>query len=257
MRALVVFGCIAVLIAVVTGFPASAPASEARGGRISFQLNEEIWSRYLGVNGAIFYEDPIFVSDLTVSFPKGFYLDVWNSLAINEIGGSLNWGNETDFTAGYTFQAGGICFDVGVCYFDLKPLFDVPRGDIVRLHGKASKEFRVAENHTLTPWGEIRVYFPMRASHELERGELGYVGLNNCWCLSPKFQISHGPAILIDGGPWGFDPGFMALYNLDFSLNLTDRLKVDLLSVRLAEPITTDDTREFETVWGGGVSWRF
>lgn len=257
MKAFVASICIAVLVAVVIGFSAPVFGSEVPRGGISFQLNEEIWSRYMGVNGAIFYEDPILVSELTVSHSSGAYVDIWNSIALDEIGGSLNWGNETDFTIGYTFQTGGMCFDVGVCYFDLKPLFYVPGGDIIRLHGRISKEFRVSENHTLTPWGLVRVYFPMRASHILERGELGYVGVSHSWNLGSGLRLSHGPTILMDGGPWGFDPGFLGLYNLDLTLNLTDRLKVDLLSVKLAEPITTDDTREFESVWGAGLSWRF
>lgn len=257
MKGFVASICIVVLAVVVTGFPAFASASEVQKGRISFQLTEEIWSEYMGVNGAIFHDDLLFVSDLTVSFPNGTYIDVWNALALDEIGGSLNWGNETDFTVGYSREIGGVCFDFNVTYFDLKPLFYVPGGDIVRIQGRVSKQLTLSENHVLTPWGMFRVYFPIRASHELEKGELGYVGFKHSWNLSSKLHMSQGLTILRDGGPWRFDPGFLGLYDVGLTLDLTDNLSIRLLSVKLAEPLTTDDTRDSEIVWKGGLSWRF
>lgn len=235
---------------------------ESNGGffdEISATLSFSVWSQYLANSGGmIFHNKPVIQSDLTISFDNpGIYLDLWNSTGLNGGGFSSDYGDEFDITIGwvYIFEDSGISVDVGVSRFDILPVGKISDDDITQPFITISREWQIAENHTIAPYARFEVLWADGGNPNGETyihfGTTYDIGLTEDLSLSQKFDICYDP------GMFGFDSGFIGGYEVGLGLDL-DSMHIDLFQIRVATPLESlDDDRGTEVVFGAGVSFRF
>lgn len=191
--------------------------------------------------------------------PKCLYGDLWWSKSTSS--GSFNegFGNEVDLTIGCSGKAGDYNFNVGLGYLFIAEL-DELRGDLLKLHLNISRDFRVSEQHILTPYARAEALFPLGwRGGDAKTGALLFVGLSHDWSAHSRLMLSHDLSLVCDTGSLvNFDSGCMAKYDARIGWKITDFVRLDFPTFRVITPISSfDDGRKTERAVGGGVvlSW--
>lgn len=228
------------------------------GQDISVTISSKIYSKYLGsYTGKVCDDDPSLQNDLFITLPKGFYLEIWNSIGLDGTGLSSDYGDELDYLVGWSGKSEEINLDIGIAYIDCIDLFESPRGDLILPYLEINKEFDVSEKHRLTPY--IGFEFPFSAKgNEFGHGFFARFGVKHAWQISPKLVFNQKINLFFDDGALGGDSGILGQYRCDLSWQISKSTTIDLISIKAIDPITSlSDGRKTEMVYGTGIAYRF
>jgi len=224
---------------------------------ISVTFSSRIYSKYLGsYTGRVCDDDPSLQNDLFITLPKGFYLEIWNSIGLDGTGLSSDYGDELDYLVGWSGKLEEINLNIGIAYIDCIDLFESPRGDLILPYLEINKEFDVSEKHCLTPY--LGFEFPFSAKgNEFGHGFYTRVGLKHDWQISPKLVFNQKINLFFDDGALG-DSGILGQYCCDLSWQISKPTTIDLISIKAIDPLTSlSDGRKAEMVYGTGMTYRF
>jgi hypothetical protein len=205
------------------------------------QISSSSWStdtlsQYLGGDtGARLHDKPVLQSNLNVQFANGGYLNLWGSKSLDRDAPSDNFGNEIDFTVGWTGTVGALGVDLSAAYWALSnPLLFQSRGDAVQLTLELNREFKFGV-HTLTPYVKIEPTFPLDASAS---GGYLHVGLRHKLVLTEGLSFTQGGRIIYDSGVFGNVNGYNLRYDSALVWNLSKNIALRLPTLRAFHPIT-------------------
>lgn len=148
-------------------------------------------------------------------------------------------------------------------YFDLARLFSVngPIGDIVQIHGEASKGFGFTLGgwaHTLTPYARLEGYLPTR--EEIGKGLYTHIGLRHNWQVTPWLSFDHSLETFYDTGVAGFKPVLMGVYQAAVNWKLAKHISLGLPQVKLSTPLMflgKEDSRQGQAAFGTSLTFDF
>ena len=220
-------------------------SAQARAEGLSITAYSQVWGKYLGGNGGIFYDKPVHQSRTTVCY-RGFCGDIWGSYSLD---GRNGFGKEVDFTGWY----GNDWAEIGVAYFALWP-----KGfsDVVQPFLKLKHQFTVGK-HEFIPYGKLELYWPVSGSIP-QHGAIFAAGLAHTWHLMAVLDFNHEPTLKYDNGAFGNNSAVIGQYKADLSWKLNKNLTVQLPMLKASTPLTkVRDGRKTEYVVGVGAVFAF
>lgn len=229
--------------------------ADAKAYEVSF--SSEVFSRYVGDTGMVYYNNPVIQNELTIEHASGLYFDLWVSTSLKDAGKSTNYGNEINYTLGWSKEVSSVTIDAGITYFDIITLLEMPEGDIVQPFVEIGKSFEVAEGQTLTPSIKAEYGIPARGNDVVSKGLHVHSALAHSWEVSEKFSLINKATLSYDDGAYGADRALIGAYNVSPSYKVASWLSLDG-SVELIGPLThVDDGREAEFVLSVGLTTGF
>ena len=251
---------VAAAIIVALGFGnVSYAADEKTENTFGASFSTKVLSRYVGDCGAVYHNDWVSQHELTITHnPSGLYLDFWGGASLKNPGFKSNYGNEFDFTVGRSWEMHGLTVDAGVAYFDLVDVFSGSMaGDVVQPYVQLGKDFKVAENHTLTPSIKIEYAIPAVGNDPGLRGLHIHFALKHIAELSSVFSVSQELIGSYDDGAYGYNQAAIVAYRVAPSVRLSEKFSLNG-SVLAIGPLTkVNDGRETEVVYSLGLSTTF
>lgn len=233
-----------------------APNVAAEESKLTLSLSTKIWSKYLFINGAIFYDEPVAQTDLLVGLPKGFYFDLWWSVGLDDTNLSSNFGDEVDYTLGWAGNIGNFDVNLGVSYFDLFKLLDTGGdGDVLQPYIELGRTLKLGEKHELTPSLAFQWHQPFKSS--MSSGGYLIGGVRDQFQLNPRVSINSEVGLVYDTGAYNYDNGLVGFASLEASWQLTEKFAMQLPSIMVTEPISTSDERTTQVAFGLGFSINF
>ena len=197
-------------------------------------------------NGAIWHGDPVAQGNVTVTFNRwGGYVNVWGSKDFDDIG---NYGEEIDYTAGWTFRE----LNIGVSYLDYAKIFGTQEPDFFRPFAEIPLPPIQFPGHRIQLYSRFEYYAATR-DFDLNSGGWVQLGIRHRWELSKHWAFRHQAKLIYDGGVFGSIPGFLGMYDagVDYTFGSATW---NILSVRqLMIPGSLID-REGITIVGTSVS---
>jgi len=233
-------------------------ASEPERPLFEINFSTKVLNRYVGDTGVVAYNRPVSQSDLTITHnPTGIYLDIWQSISLNNAGRSTNFGNEIEYYVGWAGEITGIGVDTGVAYFDLITLFNMPEGDIIQPYIELNKKFAVAEGHTLTPYARAEYGIPAKGNAKEFKGLYVHTGLKHGWRMSKDVSVIQKAVIIFDDGAYGADRAWVGAYEMSPSYRITEWLSFDLSGKVIGPFSNVADGRKTQFIGGAGFSVNF
>jgi len=173
-------------------------------------------SRYLGANGAIFYNDRATVTQFDIS-RGGWYADIW----VSSSGGSGSWkddfGDEVDYTIGYAVEDGKWNYDVGVAYFDIVGE-ELGFDNVINPYLKLSRSMSWG-----SPYLKVEHYMPAGGSLPTS-GQQYHVGVSTSGFLFPhvggRWSGSTTLDVFYDTGAFDFDRGLIGSVEVSAQYNV-------------------------------------
>ena len=224
---------IALTLALVLLFAASTAAQEV-------VFTSVVKSKYLGPDGAIWYDRPLLQSDIAVTLKNGIFFDVWGSTSDNKKSG---WDKEIDLTFGYSKSIKKFEYSIEGSYYFVQGI-DIFTGSI-----------DVSIDFPVSPFIHFSGYWPAKRGGPKE-GALLIGGLR------ARLDFGKGSGLALeasgrnDNGAFGYDPAWIAMGRADLDIALSKKFKI-LLGVEYARPLTVvGDGRKEEIVWKAGFSIR-
>lgn len=223
----------AVAFILSVGFTVNASA------QTSYTLTTQVFDKYLGADGGVFYDGPVIQPDIFVSFQNGVYADLWASRG-NKAGWGDDFDSEVDFNLGWADNN----FDVGVLYILSPPSVS----DVLELYlGITTKEFGGGAKAYL----KVEHYLPMKGI-DPARGTITRLGLEGGKELG-RFNVDWKLGGLYDTGAFGYSDGILAEGDVTL-LYTSDHFKWLSLgpTLKATTPIhlNHDDGREFNYAVG-------
>jgi hypothetical protein len=255
-----------IFIMVLTLFSFNAPASLADEKKISITFAIEVLSKYVGCAAEIIHDDFVKQSSITILSPTGIYFNAWFSFDLQDGNLSSSYGDEIDWTAGWLGAVKGFGVDIGVSYFDIVELFD-SNGDIIQPYIEIERVFRVAENHSLSPYVRFEWLIPIDVKTH-ETGEYIYGGVRHNWVISELATMNQRAALLYYDVQNSKECGLAGQYDFAlawnaFSLVEWNQLKyvtINLPIMKARIPLLLQkeqDDRKTEAVVGAGLTISF
>ena len=223
-------------------------------GEPGLTISPRVWSQYLGSTGAV-VKTPVLQTDFFIQLPRGFYGDVWHSVGLDGSGPSSGFDDEVDYTLGWSGPIGALTFDLGAAYFDLVNLGTI-RGDVIQPYFETRYDFRLTEAHTLSPYLRLELAYPVKGDTP-NAGVHLFGGAQHNWKIAPAFAVAQRAALLYDDGAYGLDNGLLVQYGGDLQWTPTAALTLNLFSLKISVPLTVDDARKSEAVFGVGLTFRY
>jgi hypothetical protein len=240
-----------VVVAALVCFVGSAQAADENTVVV---FSSKVLSQYVGDTGAVFYHKPVAQSELTIAVGKGFYANIWTSVSLEDAGRNSNYGNEVDWTAGWSGETVGLTVDTGVSYFDLLPLFAGHEGDVVQPYCELSKEFVVAEGHTLTPSVKAEYGIAAQGNAVESKGFHSHVALKYGWQATEKAALSQKVVASFDDAAYGLERGWVGSYEAEASYALASWASIKA-SGKIITPLSdVQDGRRTEVIGGAGFA---
>jgi hypothetical protein len=208
-------------------------------------------NKYLAFgSGSVLYDKPVIQSDLFISFPCGFYLDLWNSKSL-EGKWNENFGNEVDYGIGWAGSVHGYSINIGVTYFDEPDVFTLGAGDILYSHASIA--------HAYWKWMVSATWenYVTMPNTGIEGGNLFSIGIARSFQLHERVQLNTSTAIVYDDGGFGRDDGFLQKGNVGLDWKITEKLTLNAPSVNFYVPISVHDARNTDSVIFAGLTYRF
>jgi len=221
-----------------------------------FMLSTEISSQYMGDNGAVFHNQPVLQTELSIAFPKfeGGYFKLRQSMGLDGTGLSSDYGDELDYTLGWTGKKRGIDLDVGVAYLDLWDLLKGPKGDMLLVYLELSKELKF--QIPLTVYVKIEDFLSPTGDRSWQ-GVWYRVGINQYVnIIDDSVFFEHDLYLLADDGAFEAESGIVCGYQSRLGWNISNDLTVDI-SAKMVFPLSSFDDRKFEVVPALGATYRF
>lgn len=233
-------------------------AEEASGNedQVSINLNMRILSDYLITSGLVVSDGAVIQSDALLSFPLGFYFDLWSSFGLNDADLSSDFGDEADYTVGNAGRIGDFSYDANVSYFDLIEILRIPQGDVIRPAGGISRLIPLSDQHAIEPSLRFQGFIPI----ELDGASSGVhtaIGLCHSWNIAEPLYIRHSVEARYDTGAFSFDEGVIGRYDLLASWKISDAIQLEAPIFTLCSPLIGAGDRETEIVFGAGINLAF
>lgn len=254
---------LSVFVAVVTiilSFATKTVAGDEKSWAVT--LSTDFVSKYVGFgNGAVFYDKPMFQTDLFFSHKSGFHADIWWGTGLNDDLTGSGFDDEVDYNIGF---AGAVPFtdnkklqfDVGIGYWDIYDLFTSTRNDMVHACIEVSCPLDVSKGIKLTPFAKLNKYIlPFETDFE-EAGTITSAGCKYRIDLSRKFALTGLTSFGYDDGGFGFQKGVIWKDYVNLELTLSSRLTWRVAEAQFYVPIGITD-RDPQQVYGTGFSWTF
>lgn len=166
---------------------------------------------FVTANGNLVCTIPCNQTDLFWSLPKGFYVDLWVSAALD---GGRNNGQEIDYSVGWSNDR----WDVGVSLYDLNRVMSVENPDILNFHvetrrgvkvfGQEATVFLKQENLLVT---RETNRFSSTLSSVGARHSFRVLGIS----LSQDFRAAY------DAGIFAGDTGWLVVYSANASTTVS------------------------------------
>lgn len=238
-----------VLVLVASLMPASALADS---------LSVNVKDKYVIGKGINVYDGPVVQTDLFVNLPHGLYADIWWSVSADNSDVNGDFGDEVDYTLGWSGEAYGLTLDANFSYFDLVKLFSTNGGDALNPNIDVSKSFSVG-NHTLTPYVRTEIYVPIEWSADAKSGVHLFWGVKHQWRLTDRIAVNQKLAAFYDTGTFvASDSGILGHYDIGIGWKVRDNFTINAPTLKVIFPISSlNDGRTTEHILGGGVTLTF
>lgn len=214
---------------------------------LRLDISTTTWPKYLGGNGTVFHPEPVQQTAITLSLPKGFYLGMWDSMPLKQYDLSPNFGYEIDFSGGWNGQAHSIKLSTDVTHIGITPLARY-RGDVLQLTAGASRDLKLKNGQTFSPYFSFVEYLPSAGSSP--KGGLFYhEGLRWSWSRG-KWSFGSSAELMHDPGAFGFNPGYFARGNASLGRKLNSHLRFEVPLMWSAPLLELGDGRRPEIQTG-------
>jgi hypothetical protein len=223
---------------------------------------EETWvptgSLSLGVHnklvldGVNYHDESVMFSEVYLQLPLGFWADVWISSGMdNDF--SSDYGDEIDYHFGWAGKLSeDVSLNVSASYFDLFDLGSSKR-DILKLQVLLEKDVKLA-GVSLTPFVKVKHFIPVNFP-ELEAANIYFVGCSQNIDLTDSISFNHNATLAYDEGMAGGQSDFWE-YNAALSLS-KGPVTLSPIKLNCSGPLSSDEKRETETVFGMSISYSF
>jgi hypothetical protein len=183
----------------------AAPAVHARFPLV-ITVSTETLSKYVGLDGAVFFNHPVQWSQLLVASTRsGLSAGMFTSVALADRSSTTNpnFGNEVDLWTDYSHKlGGGWTIDAGPYYVDSSPVLQIPRGDVLQSHVGIQRPLAFGGKFAITPYLTVRRFDPLRGNSP-GRGWLTQVGSSYNWQPGKRFTLSGFAELSKDSGVFG------------------------------------------------------
>lgn len=246
-----------VLTIIFSTFTTKAVAGEKTW---SVSLSTDFVSQYIGFeNGGVFYDKPMFQTDLSVSHKSGFHADIWWGTGFNNNLIGSGFDDEVDYNIGFAntvpFTNGKIQFDIGVGYWDLYNVFTSTRNDILHPFVEITYPLEISKGLKLVPFAKFQGYtLPFKT--DFEEGTATSAGSKYRFDLSRRFAITGITSFGYDDGGFGFQRGVIWKDYVNLEWAISSHLTWKVVEFQFYVPIGVND-RDPQQVYGTGVVWSF
>lgn len=218
--------------------------------QVTLDVSPSFKSQYVVSPGIVVHNEPVAQTDLLLSLPLGFSVDLWGS---TDFHGDANGGREIDYGLGWANKL----LSVWVYYYDLSGLFSQKKfGDIVAASGEIGKSLPISGQQSVRPFAKFEYNHATKDPGD-NSGTLTHVGLGHSWNISQKMAIGHNARLLYDSSIFGSDKGIMFSYGFAASYQLTRAITVRPVTLKITAPVAGIHDRGFEPVLGMEMSIRF
>ena len=211
----------------------------------TYSVSSNLKSEYMGFNGAIFHEQPVLQTDLSLSWPSGVYTGIWHSVGFDDKSLSSNFGDEVDIYVGWARSWRSLNVNTGTIFVDVYPVTTMPGGDVLFSYLEANTAF-----NSLSPFVRIDHSLPLVGQKPV-RGTFTSAGLRHQWAINQNTSIKQEIKTMHDTGTFGFDAGWLSQYLLTCNWHGFN------IHVRGSYPLTKLSQRQPKLVCGGGYSFTF
>ncbi|MDP3794749.1 MAG: hypothetical protein Q8R13_02355 [bacterium] len=241
------------VLAIVGGLAGAAAAE----GDVSVTVTLKGVSSHVVDAGLELSDKPALQTDVFVTFPGGFYFDFWHSAGLGNLSLSSDFADEIDYTLGWIGKIRNFTVDMGVAYFDLIELLDMPRGDIWRLHFDICRQIDLANEHWVRPFARIEGLYPAGGDTP-ESGMNLRIGLLHWLRLGSHVGIAQKLSLIYDDGMGGLQPAVLGKYEVGPQWSLPRKLTLEAPYVKVNGPFTgVTDGRNWHVVVGAALSFKF
>lgn len=143
---------------------------------VNGSFSSQLRPKYVGGDGAVFYNNPVVQSNLFVGFSNGVYVDVWGSKSLTS---GQNYGNEVDSAIGYAKNG----LDIGLAHWNLMPVSTLSSEDMLSPYVEFSKEWK----YYLTPFAKVEGLISLDGSGSKVRL---HGGVSHVWQMTKDFSLS-------------------------------------------------------------------
>jgi hypothetical protein len=128
-----------------------AIAEESKDYHLHGYLSLRLEENYIAVRSSrLVHDDAMLWSELNLELPKGFFMNIWHSVGLDDNELSSNDGDEIDITAGITRKIFDFDVSLSCTFFNLYKLGDWSNNNVMSDTIKISKEFYF-KRHTIIP----------------------------------------------------------------------------------------------------------
>ena len=246
---------IVVIVAVVFNFSVGWVIAHAEENNpFTATLTSRVWSKYVVSAGLNLHNKPVLQTDLYVQHSSGLYCDIWWSVGLDGTSPNSDFGDEIDYTCGWTGKAGGLVLNFGVAYFDVHRLFGRPADDVVQIFGEVNHTFPVGV-HSVTPFLRFEYSMvPPGSASDLKPTIEAHVGATFAINLNEKIALAIRPAFMYNSGGLVGDPISLFHPAVSFQVKLSGKVTLEVINLKFPVPLThTSDDRKFAFVGGIGI----
>ena len=212
-------------------------------------------SKYVGMDGAVFHPGEVLQSEITLIHKNGIWIDFWDSIPLTKRNVHPNYGSEQDYTIGYAKSIGDFKLNTFAMYVNVVPLLSLPRGDVLHLSGKISRDAKLSAKQTMTPYVQLHTLLPARGSTP-NSGWFAQIGTHQTWMANKKVTAQSNAEVERDSGAVGLSKGFIARFSFSLNVKFGKGITAIVPSWNASTPIVpTNDGRKFESVFGFGFSF--
>lgn len=221
---------------------------------VSVKFFPKVLSNYKIFNGVTIHDDPVVETDLTLAFPKGFQLGLVHYVGLNDADLSSDFGDELDYTLGWSGKILGTDVVAGASYFDIVELGYRTKGvtDVIRGYLGASRNYEITEGHKLGPTAKLESR--MRVEGHSDLGFALWVGAQHSWQISQSFSFSQKLRAIGDTGSIGFKDIVLGRYDAGFNYCFGKNVTWNIFSFTLTTPLTpAGNGQETGETYGTGL----
>jgi hypothetical protein len=239
-------------VAAVIIFSAFISNVKASGFSIqSITLTEKAWSEYVTVSGVNLHNAPTINNDLVVSLKNGLSGEIWHSAGLNDLKSSSDRGDEIDYTLAWIKKSPLLNINAGAIYLDFIPLLK-EKGDKLRIFAEAGKSFSLP-HHQLSPFIRYEWNQPVIGKSPAA-GSWIWIGGNDVWSLNQSLSLKTKAYLFYDHTK---QEGLDGIFQPSLSWQATKKLSVEMICLKLYQPIWKSSDKKFEHVEGGGLTYKF
>ncbi len=251
---------VALFVTVISMFQSFITKSVAEEEVWTVSLSTDFVNQYVGFdNGAVFYDKPMFQSDIFFSHKSGFHADIWWGTGLNDDLTRSGFDDEIDYNVGFAnavpFTGEKMRFDAGIGYWDMFGLFKGGGFDMIHPFIEINYPVTVfGDRVKLTPFIKWQTYLPFETS--LDEGTMTSAGCRYRINLGKKLAVTGLTSFGYDDGGFGFQPGVIWKDYLNLEWRLGKSLTWRVIESQFYVPVNVND-RDPEQVFGTGFTWSF